>query len=48
MAHCSEGAYKKKDVLRAPAGLSGGEDWDKQYGRSDEQEKIAPSIENPE
>jgi hypothetical protein len=48
MAHCPEGAYEEKDVLRAPAGLSGGKDRDKQYGRSDEQEKIAPPIENPE
>jgi hypothetical protein len=48
MAHCPEGAYEQKDVLRAPAGLSGGEDRDKQYWRSYEEQEIAPPIENPE
>jgi hypothetical protein len=47
MAHCPEGAYEEKDVLRTPTGLSGGKDGDKQYGRSDEQQEIAPPIENP-
>src|SRR2546423_2610440 len=47
MAHRAECADKQKNVLCTPSSLRRRKNWDEQQGRSDEEDKVTPAIEDP-
>ena len=47
VTHGAESTHKKKNVLRAPAGLGRRKDRDEKDRRADEEKQIPPTIQNP-